>query len=340
MPEFKIAEDPPAHDGHDASLPPRNAIPPFAALRAFDAVARLGGVRKAAEMLSLDHAVVSRHLRAIEAWTGTTLIERTRTGVLLTEDGLRYHKRIAVAIDTIASATIDLMKRSDNNRLHTWAMPGFAFHWLMGRLSVFEASNPGLDIELRPTDMCPDFARHEADVDIRFANAYGPPLSLPPGVRSVEIARMPTVPLASPDYVARSPDIERPEDLLGHALLHEESYDGWSAWLSDHGVTNQEALSGPRLWHGHLTLDAARRGRGIALGNHLIAADDIAAGRLVEVGAGLFEHIPLGAYLFVARADRWNAPQIARFRHWLLAAVAAEVPTALATKCLVTAGHR
>jgi hypothetical protein len=37
--EEKIAQQP------TASLPSRKALPPFEALRAFDAVARLGGVR-------------------------------------------------------------------------------------------------------------------------------------------------------------------------------------------------------------------------------------------------------------------------------------------------------
>lgn len=94
--EEKIAQQPPA-----ASLPSRKALPPFEALRAFDAVARLGGVRKAAQYLCRDHAVVSRHLRAIEDWTGTKLIQRTPGGAVLTEDGMRYHKQIATAIDLI-----------------------------------------------------------------------------------------------------------------------------------------------------------------------------------------------------------------------------------------------
>ncbi|MDE1146482.1 MAG: LysR substrate-binding domain-containing protein [Azospirillaceae bacterium] len=313
-------------------LPNRKALPPFAALRAFDAVARLGGVRKAAEVLSLDHAVISRHLRTLEAWTGTALIERTRAGAVMTEEGSRYHKRIAKAMDDIAGATLDLMKTSDNSRLLTWCMPGFAFHWLMERLGQFEAANPGLEIELRPTDVCPDFAKHEADVDIRLSPSYGPPLILPPGVQSVEIAQPPTIPLASPAYLASAPPIARQTDLLRHQLLHEESFDVWGTWLSSHGVMEAGDLTGPRLWHAHLTLDAARRGRGIALGNHLIAAADIAAGRLVEVGVGLpgFEHMPLGTYLFIARADRWKAPPIARYRQWLLAEVAKELPKAMA----------
>src|SRR5690348_18233880 len=92
-------------------LPSRKALPPFESLRAFDAIARLGGVRRAAQYLLRDHAVVSRHLRTLEDWTGAKLIERTPAGVVLTDDGRRYHKHIAAAMDTIAEGTVELMRR-------------------------------------------------------------------------------------------------------------------------------------------------------------------------------------------------------------------------------------
>lgn len=89
----------------------RRALPPFETLRAFDAIARLGGVRKAAQYLHRDHGVVSRHLRTIEDWTGTKLIQRSPSGSVLTEEGVRYHRDIASALEIIARATIDLIKR-------------------------------------------------------------------------------------------------------------------------------------------------------------------------------------------------------------------------------------
>jgi DNA-binding transcriptional LysR family regulator len=99
-----------------AQLLSRRALPPFETLRAFDAIARLGGVRKAAQYLCRDHAVVSRHLRAIEDWTGTKLIQRTPAGSVLTEDGVRYHRDIASALDLIARATVDLIKRGSQSQ--------------------------------------------------------------------------------------------------------------------------------------------------------------------------------------------------------------------------------
>lgn len=304
------------------TVPSRRSIPPFAALRAFDAVARLGGIRKAAQVLSIDHAVVSRHLRALEAWTGIRLIERSQSGTLLTADGQKYHRAISGAIDDIAGATLDLIKQGESNQLQIWCMPGFAYQWLIPRIGLLEAENPALDVEVRPTDTPPDFGRHEADVDIRYAATYGPASQLPLNIRTLELSQPVVIPVASPGYLENAGPIRTAADFLNHHLLHEESFENWRAWLSRHGVENADPVSGPRLWHGHLTVDAARRGRGIALANAFLAAEDLKSGLLVEVGQGRFEAVSLGSYIFYARADRWTARPVARCRKWLTAAVA------------------
>jgi DNA-binding transcriptional LysR family regulator len=305
----------------------RRALPPFETLRAFDAIARLGGVRKAAQYLCRDHAVVSRHLRAIEDWTGTKLIQRTAAGSVLTEDGVRYHRDIASALDIIARATVDLIKRGDNHCLHIRCMPGFALHWLSGHLGDFEKANPGLDVELQPANRSPEFLSADTDIEIRFIGTYRPPLQLPPHLRGVEIARAPIVAVASKAYLSSAPTIREPGDLLAHQLLHEQDSDGWRRWLAAHGVAEEGELPGPRLWQGHLTLEGARFGRGIALTNALIVAEDIAAGRLVDVAQQRPAFVTqTGIYHFIARADRWQSRVIERFRHWLTATIAKEHP--------------
>lgn len=308
--------------------PSRKSLPPFETLRAFDAVARLGGVRKAALSLCRDHAVISRHLRGIEAWTGATLIERTAAGIVLTQDGIRYHRQIASALDIIAHATLHLMRHGDYRRLHIRCIPGFALHWLSRRLGEFEEALPGVDIELQPTDRSADTTSHETDIDIRFISSYSTPLELPGEFRSVDVTTVPIIAVANRTYLAAAPAIERPRSLLNHKLLHEENFTRWGSWLAAHGVHDDVDLTGPRLWAGHLTLDAARFGRGIALTNHLIAADDLVAGTLVDVGQGnaSFEPRTMGTYKLVARADRWDTPLVRQFRQWLVATVAADMP--------------
>jgi LysR family transcriptional regulator, glycine cleavage system transcriptional activator len=311
------------------SAPPsRKSLPPFEALRAFDAVARLGGVRKAAQNLNRDHASVSRHLRAIETWTGATLIRRTASGIVLTEDGLRYHQQIAAALDSIALATLDLMRRGQNQRLQIRSIAGFALHWLSARIGDFEKSNPGLDIEVRPAERGAPFSSMECDVEIRLVPHYGSRQELGQELKSSAIARVPIVAVASPDYLARSGVVHKPVDLLQHQLLHEENFDRWGSWLASHGVYDDVYLTGPRLWQSQFTMDAARHGRGVALTNHLVATADLASGRLIEIGRDIpaFQPVATADYLLVARADRWDSTLIRRFREWLATSIARELP--------------
>ncbi len=291
-------------------------------------MARLGGVRKAAQVLCRDHASVSRHLRAIETWTGATLIQRTAAGIVLTEDGLRYHRQIAAALDGIAQATLDLMRRGQYHHLQIRSIPGFALYWLSGRIGDFEKANPGLDIELRPADRGTNFSPLECDVDIRFVASYHRAQELQQDLRSIRVACAPIIAVASREYLSHAPAINQPSDLLQQQLLHEENFDRWGHWLAAHGVFDDVYLTGPRLWQSQLTMDASRHGRGIALTNHLVAADDLTSGRLLEVGRNnpAFQPYATGDYQFVAHADRWDAPLVRRFREWLLSTIAKELP--------------
>lgn len=310
-----------------STLPSRKTLPPFEALRAFDAVARLGGVRKAATGLDRDHAVISRHIRSIEAWTGSILVERTPTGVVLTDEGKKYHGEIAAAIDMIANATADLMKTNEQQALNIWCMPAFAFHWLTGRLGALEKAHPGTMVEVRPTDTSPDLIAQEADVDIRLLPQYGNRVQIPKGVKSAEITTLPVICVASPEYLESKPAIKSPADLLDHQLLHEDDHESWFDWLDAYGVAPEEELTGPLLWQGHLTLDAARHGRGIALSNRVVAASDLETGKLIDVTTlsdAFDDNKTLGSYMLLARSDRWDMPSLRRFRSWLLSTIAKE----------------
>jgi LysR family glycine cleavage system transcriptional activator len=288
-------------------------LPPFAAIRAFDAVAHHGGIRRAATALDRDHAAVSRQLRALEDWLGAALFDRS-TG-LLTPDGLQYQKRIGRALDEIDGASREIAGRSgDGLVLKVWCAPGFASRWLSVRLKAFEALHPEIDVELRPADRRPDLIRNEADTDIRYVvdGAGGPPA----GIRMAEIARPFVMPVASPDYLASAPKVGAIEDLLNLRLLHEEDYSEWSAWFGAQGLDAADRVSGPRLWHAHLTIDAAIRGEGVALGNSFLIADELKQGRLKLVTPEAAQ-VAFGAYVFMARDERWRNRGLMRFREWL-----------------------
>jgi DNA-binding transcriptional LysR family regulator len=294
--------------------------PPLAALRAFDSVARLGGIRKAGKELGTDHAVVSRHIRALESWVGAALLVREGMGYRLTEAGQAYHHQIESALATIAAATGALIQSEERVCLRIWCIPGFAFLWLSDRLGDFVEANPDIDLDFRPSDDLPDFRAKDIDGAIRYVRTWEE-AAIPRHVHSLELARPPVFPVAAPALAAALPPLAGATDLLGCTLLHEDSDAEWRHWFAAQSVQTPEALPGTRLWHAHLTLNAARQGQGIALANPLLLRDDLETGRLVRIEAqnGPFAPVVLGSYRLMAREDRWNATGLTRFRRWLTA---------------------
>lgn len=293
------------------------AVPPFAALRAFEAVGRMGGIRKAAIALRLDHTVVSRHLKALEDWLGLPLVERAGGRLMLTPAGQRYHARISSAILDMVSATRDIMAEGQIEDVRLWCVPGLAAQWLSDQLAGFERTAPGFHVELRPTDHPANLIQFEADIDIRYYGDDWPPRPGGPGLRVLELARPPLMIVASPDLAARLSDLGGVRDLLAAPLLHEEHQEQWRGWLAHNGVVSGDRLPGPLLWHAHLALAAARQGRGLALANRFLVAGDLARGDLVEMPVPGARAVPIGGYYLVARADRWGHPALARLRQFL-----------------------
>ncbi|MEO8313733.1 MAG: LysR substrate-binding domain-containing protein [Pseudomonadota bacterium] len=303
--------------------------PPFSALRAFEAVGRLGGIRRAALELGLDHAVVSRHLRALEEWAGVPLMNRQREARALTDMGERLHKRISLALQEISDATAELQLVRGAKALRIWCVPGLALEWLTCRLPHFCALYPQVELALRSSDKSPDFGAHEAEVDIRyiFGEQSVDPAVVSGAARRVELARPPVFPVASPQLRDSLGELASAGDLLQAPLLHEEGDGQWRSWFLANDVTRVEHLAGPRLWHAHLALAAARQGQGVVLANPYLLHDDLETGRLVRLlDSGNSSPTTLGAYVFSARADRWHASAIADFRRWLRSEMAARTP--------------
>lgn len=283
-------------------------LPPLVALRAFEAVARLGGTRRAGDDLNVSHTVISRHLRNLEAWAGVRLIEREGRGIALTPEGRRYYEQISRGFDVIAEATEELSPGA-GGEMRIACVPGLAVRWLARRLSRLEAALPGVEIILRPTDRSPDFAKGEADAEIGF--------NLPPargGLASAELLRPRFFPVASPIFVSRRGPFDRPADLAAAPLIHEESREQWRIWLSQAGLDPVPPLHGPRLWHADAAIEAALQGQGVALANALLVGDDLAGGRLVEV---MKTEVVLGAYSLRAPATAWDSRNLTRLRRWL-----------------------
>lgn len=313
-PKSRPGRDPaPAPVGLDEAAE-RGRLPPLSMVRAFEAVGRTASMRRAASDLGVCHTAVSRHVRNLEAWFGTRLVEAGPRGVVLTDDGRGFFRAVSAAFDLVAAATAELRPSAARGTLKVWCVPGLAARWLAPRLAGLQAALPEVEIVLRATTERADFAHYEADGEILFAE------SQPTHGRAMLLERSRIFPVAAPAWVAAHPTVAGPAQLAQMKLIHEESRDQWRRWLERVGHHPQGDLAGPRLWYASSALDAAVAGQGVALATRLQAADDLIAGRLVEL---LATDVTLGDYWFVAPEAGWGDPLVARFRAWLRDGVAA-----------------
>ena len=273
----------------------------------------------------MHHSAISRHLKTVEQWTGAILIARSGRGVSLTEDGWRYHEKLAAALDALADATLSFTREHQQGKLVIWSRPGIAMVWLVPRLAALGASDPALQLELKPSHVAPDLSKHDVDLFIQYGSNYEPELVLPPDVAAVEFVRSPIIPVASPEYIASSAPVRRPEDFLDHQLIDDEGDGSWTPWFSCFGIeSDRKKHAGPRFWYPHLALDAARRSHGVLLSTRFMAQADLDAGRLVEVVGpeGPFNSGQTGSYWLLGRTADWNEGRCARFREWIVSATA------------------
>jgi LysR family transcriptional regulator, glycine cleavage system transcriptional activator len=296
---------------------PEKTLPPFATLRAFEALVRAGGVRKAAQHLGVHHSVVSRHVTHLEAWLGVPLLHWSRNQFTLTEEGERYHARISAAISEIAQATSEVAGREAGRPLRIWCSPGLSIQWLAGEIAEFEKLPPHYRVELKPSDTPANLQAHEADVNIYFHldDTFVDPARR--GLRAHLLTRPQAILAASPDLARRLSGISSPADLLNAPLLHGSQKDEWRAWLTYQGVEAPADLAGELCWNPHMALEAARLGRGVLLANRFFFERDLARGDLVEVEAPGAAAGAIGRYLFVAREDRWTTPAMVALRTFI-----------------------
>jgi len=284
-------------------------LPPLNAVRAFDAVARLGSVRAAADELAVTPAAVSQQLRVLEAHLGLALTQRQGRGLALTDSGRTWHGEIARHLRAIALAAERV--RPGRRVVQVTVVQSFGSRWLMPRLTKFTAREPEIEVRIDASPVLADFARDPFDLAIREGRGnYDTEL-----VRLFELA---FYPVASPK-VART--IRRRNGTLDWSrarLLHEVSYDYWPDWISMAEADDVDVARGLFFSHTMLALDAAVEGQGVALAPPPLAERELARGALEVIDNRPF--VPgTGIYLCWPRRQLRSLSNAATaFRDWVI----------------------
>src|SRR3546814_19131821 len=90
-------------------------------------------------------------------------------------------------------------------------------------------------------------------------------------------------------------------------------------WLARAGVGNVDPKEGYHFQQGDLAIQAAIRGKGVALANVLMVSDELQAGILVQPFDLSISPPPEYGFYFVSRRSDADQPAIKAFREWVIA---------------------
>ncbi|MEI9850863.1 MAG: LysR family transcriptional regulator [Sphingomonas sp.] len=197
-------------------------LPPLAAVRVFEAAARLGNFTRAAEELGMTQAAVSYQVKLLEERLGAPLFARSGRGIVLTEAGRRIAPQVTAALDTLGEAFASVRAESEGV-LAISAPATFATNWLAQRIGGFQLEHPALAVRLSSQDALIEFGAGETDAAIR--GAWQPW----PGLVSHFLMRVPYAPLASPGFLAAAHPLREPADIFRHPRLSPDDR-WWDHW--------------------------------------------------------------------------------------------------------------
>ena len=285
-------------------------LPPLNALRAFEAVARLGSFTRAAQALCVTQGATSRHVAGLESWLGIKLFERGRHAIRLTPQGQAYFDSIMGAFNQIEQSTRRLQADPQAHRLRIKLPPTFAIRWLMPRLARFHAAFPKLDVQITTSHQRVDF--HAEDVDVGIHSEPRPPTA--DGFRRLFGETL--VPVCSPSLLRGPLALARPGDLAGQVLLCSMNRPlDWPLWLAAAGVPHIDGNQGLKFENAALAYQAAANGLGVMIAVLAFVEDDLASGRLVAPLA-----LPVrteGAYYLSYPTDQPRPQQVLDFERWV-----------------------
>lgn len=286
-------------------------LPPFVALKAFEASARLGSFKSAADELCLTQSAISHRIKELEDYIGVSLFHRLARRIELTERGQSYLGELGDVIDRIEMATARARGKSHGGEIVLRGTPAVISRWVAPRIGKFRQSFCGTELYLSTSIENVDFATDNVDIAIEWG------LTKRAGVEVLPFFETVSFVVASPLLLRRAGQLRHPSDLRRLTLLHNRTGDAWQQWLEAAGADGVDAGAGPRFEHCDLALTAAIEGQGAALCFDRLARFDIAEGRLVR----LFnvELPPRAIYLLAISTHRVKRPHITAVRDWLLA---------------------
>ncbi len=289
---------------------PIRELPSLNALRAFEAVARLGSMSLAAQELHVTHGAVSRQVGALQEALAQPLFVRQGRGIVLTGDGQSLRESCTAAFEQLRRTWSRLQQTDPASAFVLGCSGSVLARWVIPRLERLRRDLPALTLHLSVLGEPVTDEMHGVDAILLLA---APPW--PTTWQVVELAPESIGPVLSPRYPGAERLRELPADALcDEPLLHTVSRpQAWPDWARAMGLPPESLHQAQALPHLYFLLEAAAAGLGVAIAPQPLVADDLAAGRLIAP----WGFRPTSASWVLCAPRQASDPRLAELANWL-----------------------
>lgn len=282
-------------------------------IAAFVRVVENSGFAKAARELGVPTSTVSRAVARLEEAVGVRLLHRTTRNLSVTSEGHAFHRRVAPLVASLRDATRTLGSgnKEPEGVLRITAPNDIGSAFLSEQIVLFAERYPLLNVELMLTNRKLNLVSEGLDVAVRAGKLESSSLV----ARKIGMVQIDLY--ASPTYAEHARLPATLSDLGRHRIVAFGARDGKISWdlAGPRGVEKVELdcrIACDDFGFVRATLVA---GGGIGMIPRMIAASEVASGRLVRV---LPEYGLRGAALFVIYPSARQVPtKVTLFRDFL-----------------------
>ncbi len=252
------------------------------AMQAFVAVVEAGSFTAAADTLGRSKSQISKQVSALEQSLGLQLLQRSTRQLAVSQAGQDYYQQVRLILDNLREVEDEARDQASvaQGRLRVTAPVSYGTRCLSPLIGRFCQIYPGIALELDLSDRYEDLVQAGYDLALRIGALEDSSLI------QRQLARLPFVYVASPDYLAHNPPISQPGDLSQHAALVYTQRDSSPRWsFRAAGGERLTVTPKPRLAsnNGDILVEAALQGLGIAAVPRFFVEAALADGRLVSL---------------------------------------------------------
>lgn len=255
---------------------------------AFAETAKLGNFAAASRELGVAPSTLAKAVARLEQGLGVKLFNRTTRQVRLTPDGERLYQRCQRVLAEVEELQADAAGTSGivAGVLKVDAPIVWGMRKLVPMLGRLTREHPGLQLDLRLNDGFADLVRDGIDLAVRVGRLQDSTLV----ARRIDWQEM--VLCASPRYIEEHGTPRRLDDLQRHvAIVFRMPASGrnrpWQFARRDGEMVEMNPPSRMRINDGQGIVVALCEGMGMCQIPEYMVADELAAGRLVELLPGL-----------------------------------------------------